>query len=203
MIYVLIGLLCFVLMAGADWATYKKIRLLKTFLWFAMVPVAIYAFIMAWLDSARFNFPAILSIIAWVPLVLFFGLLVYSLFIEIPMKTYTARSQPTKVVTDGTYSLSRHPAFLWFAGWLISIIFVSQSVTLAVAAPAWIAAYIACIYFEDMLTSISDIGEEYRKYQRETPMIIPSHRSMARFWMNVRSFLSSKVKLNLTIGGKS
>jgi len=174
-------------MAGADWATYKKIRFLKPFLWFAIIPVASYGFVMAWLDSARFTFPSVLSAIAWFPLLLFFALFIYSLYIEIPLKTYAAKSQPIRVVTDGTYSLSRHPAALWFIGWIISAIFASQSVTLAVAAPFWIAAYIGCIFLEDMLTSISDFGEEYRKYQRVTPMLIPTWRSMAHFWKNMRS----------------
>ncbi|MFC1967622.1 methyltransferase family protein [Chloroflexota bacterium] len=187
MSYILVGLLSFVLMAGADWATYKKVRFLKPLLWFAVIPTAAYALVMAWLNSARFTFPDILSLIAWFPLLLFFGLFVYSAFIEIPLKTYIATSQPIKVVTNGTYSLSRHPAALWFAGWLVSAIIVSQSVTLAVAAPFWIAAYVGCIFWEDMLTSIGDFGEEYRKYQGTTPMIIPTRRSIARFWRNMRS----------------
>lgn len=185
--YVFVGLLSFVLMASADWATYKNVRFLKPFLWFSVIPVAAYAFVMAWLDSARFTFPGLLSLLAWFPLLLFFVLFVYSAYVEIPLKTYTAKSQPTRVVTDGTYSLSRHPAALWFIGWLISAIFASQSSTLMVAAPIWIAAYIGCIFFEDMLTSISDIGEEYRKYKRVTPMLIPTHRSTAHFWKNMRS----------------
>lgn len=192
MIYILVGLLSFVLLAGADWATYRKIHFLKPFLWFAVIPVAAYAFVMAWLDSTRFTFPGVLSAIAWFPLLLFFGLFIYSVYIEIPLKTYTAQSQPTKVVTNGTYSLCRHPAALWFAGWLISAIFASQSVTLAIAAPFWIAAYIGCIFWEDMLTSISDFGEDYKKYQRTTPMIIPTRRSMALFWRNVGSCFDRK-----------
>lgn len=187
MSYILVGLLSFVFMASAEWATYKNIRFLKPFLWFAVIPTATYAFVMAWLNSDRFTFPDILSLIAWFSLLLFFGLFVYSAYVEIPLKTYIASSQPIKVVTNGTYSLSRHPAALWFAGCLVSATIASQSVTLAVAAPFWITAYMCCIILEDRLCSISDFGDQYRKYQGVTPMIIPNRRSVTHFWRNMRS----------------
>ena len=185
--YILIGLLSFVIMAGAEWSTYKKIRFLKPFLWFAAIPVAVYACVMAWLDSTYFDAHGILSTIAWFPLLIFFGLFIFSVCIEIPLKTYTAQSQPVRVVTDGTYSLCRHPAFLWFIGWLVSAVFASKSITLAIATPFWIVAYIGFIFWEDMLTSISDFGEEYKKYQQTTPMVIPTKRSLIRFLRNVKS----------------
>jgi len=146
--YILIGLLGFAFMAGAEWATYKKIRFLKPALWFLIIPTFFYAVVMAWVDTARFSFPSIISTVAWVPLLLFFGLFIYSAYIEIPLKkTYINSSQPTRVVTDGTYSLCRHPAALWFGVWVASAVLASRSITLAVAVPVWIAAYIDRLHF--------------------------------------------------------
>ncbi len=181
-------------MAGAEWATYKNIQFLKPSLWFAIIPVFAYAFVMAWIDSARFTFPSVLSLIAWFPFLLFFGLFIYSACIEIPLKIYIAPSHPTKVVTDGTYSLSRHPAALWFAGLLVSAIFESKSVTLAVATPMWIIAYIGCIFLEDRLSCLGDFGDEYKKYQQNTPMFIPNRTTISSFWQYMWSRPWSKAK---------
>ena len=186
--YILIGLLGFAFMAGADWATYKKMSLLKPVLWFIMIPVFFYAIAMAWIDTTRFDLPRIISTAAWIPLLFFFGLFIYSLYVEIPLKrTYIDSPQPTKVVTDGTYSLCRHPAALWFGIWVASAVLASRSVTLAVAAPVWIAAYVGCIFWEEELCSLENIGDEYKRYQEVTPMLIPTLTSVGYFWKEVRS----------------
>lgn len=186
--YILIGLFSFVLMAGAEWATYKKIRFLKPVLWFLLIPVFSLTIVLAWVDTARFGFPDIISTVAWVPLLLFFGLFIYSAYIEIPLKrTYINAPQPTKVVTNGAYSLCRHPAALWFGGWIVSAILASRSISLAAAAPVWIIAYIGCIFWEEKLSCLGDFGDEYKKYQRVTPMLIPTRTSIGRFWKELKS----------------
>ncbi len=186
---ILIGILGFTFMAGADWATYKRIPLLKPILWFLIIPVFSYAIVMAWTDTARFDFPPIVSTLAWVPLLFFFGLFIYSLYVEIPLKrTYIDSPQPTKVVTNGTYSLCRHPAMLWFIVWLVSAVIVSGSVILAVAVPIWTVAYVGSLLWEEKLCLIGDFGDDYKRYQEATPMLIPSYASIGRFWREVRSY---------------
>jgi len=185
--YILIGLLGFAFIAGADWATYKKTPFLKPVLWFLIIPVFSYAIVMAWIDTTRFDLPHIVSTVAWAPLLFFFGLFIYSLYVEIPFKrTYIDSPQPTKVVTDGTYSLCRHPAALWFGVWVASAVLASRSVTLAVAAPVWIAAYTGCMFWEEKLCCLENIGDEYKRYQEVTPMLIPTLTSIGRFWKEVR-----------------
>jgi len=188
---ILIGSLGFALIAGADWVTYKKITLLKPILWFIIVPVFSYSVFLAWSYTTRFDFPRILSILAWIPLLFFFGLFIYSLYIEIPLKkTYIDSPQPTKVVTNGTYSLCRHPAALWFIVWLVSGVVASGSVTLAVALPVWTIAYIGCLFWEERLCLMGDFCDEYKRYQEVTPMLIPSNVSIGRFWRELRSYFS-------------
>lgn len=188
--YILLGLLGFAFWAGAEWSTYKKIPLLKPVLWFSIIPVFSYAIAMAWIDTTRFGLPLIVSILALIPLLLFFGLFIYSLYIEIPLRTYIDSPQPVKLVTGGTYSLCRHPAALWFILWIASAVLASRSVTLAVAAPIWIAAYIGCIFYEEALCCLEDIANEYRRYKKATPMLIPTRTSIGHFWKEVRSRLS-------------
>ena len=186
--YILIGILGFAFMAGADWATYKKVSFLKPILWFVIIPVFFYAIVMAWIDTTRFDLPSITSTVAWIPLIFFFGLFIYSLYMEIPLKrTYIDSPQPTKVVTNGTYSLCRHPAALWFGIWIISAVLVSRSVTLAVAAPIWIVAHVGCLFWEEKLCRLEDFGDEYKLYQELTPMLIPTVTSIGCFWKEVKS----------------
>jgi len=187
--YILIGLLGVAFIAGADWATYKKTPFLKPVLWFLIIPVFSYAIVMAWIDTARFELPRIVSTVAWVPLLFFFGLFIYSLYVEIPLKrTYIDSPQPTKVVTDGTYSLCRHPAVFWFVVWVASAVLASRSVTLAAAVPVWITAYIGCMFWEEKLCLMGDFGDDYKQYQEVTPMLIPNPASIGRFWREVRSY---------------
>lgn len=183
---VLAGVFCFFLIGAADWATYKKIRPLKIILWFAVLPVGVFAFTTSLMDNGHFDFPFYFTGIAWVTLVVFFASFVYSLFIEIPLKTYTNRAQPEKVVKTGTYALCRHPAFLWFNGLLVSLIVVSESVNLAIATPFWVAAYLACVLFEDWVYSKSEFGGEYLKYKKQTPFLIPTRKSICDFWKSMR-----------------
>ncbi|MDD5038313.1 MAG: methyltransferase [Dehalococcoidales bacterium] len=192
---ILLGILGFTFIAGADWATYKRIPLLKPILWFLVIPVFSYALVLAWTDTARFDFPRILSILAWVPLLFFFGLFIYSLYIEIPLKrTYIDSPQPTKVITNGTYSLCRHPAALWFIAWLASAVLVSGSVTLAMAAPVWSVAYLVTLVWEEELCLKGEFGDDYKRYQAVTPMLIPNTTSISRFRKEVRSYFRTKSK---------
>ncbi len=178
-------------MAGAEWAGYKKYRILKPTLWIGMIPVSTVATVMAWTKADYFNAPGILSIIAWIVFPLFVLLFIYSLYFEIPLrKTYIDSEQPVKVVTDGTYSLCRHPALLWFTGWMLAAVFISRSITLAIAAPVWILSYIGCLFLEEKVCCMEIFADEYKQYQRTTPMLIPTFKSIKSFWMDSKSRLS-------------
>lgn len=185
--YILLGLLGFALTAGASWATYKKKPFLKPILWFAVIPVSLYATVMAWADTARFHLYHIISTVAWIPLLVFFGLFIYSLYVEIPLKkTYIDSPQPVVVITGGTYSLCRHPAALWFVGWIASAVIASRSITLAVAGPVWFAAYIGYLFWEEKLSCLGSFGDDYKRYKKVTPMLIPTLTSISHFWNEVR-----------------
>ena len=61
------------------------------------------------------------------------------------------------------------------------MVVVSESMVLAVATPFWIAADIGCVYLEEKVNLQKAYGEEYREYQRTTPMLIPNKASLHRF----------------------
>ncbi len=188
-----LGVFGFALMAGAEWAGYKKIRILKPTLWIGMVPVFAIAVVLALTNTNHFSLPGIVSIIAWIVFPLFVFLFFYSLFVEIPLRrTYIDPAQPVRVVTGGTYSLCRHPAFLWFTGWMLAAVFISRSTTLAITTPVWILAYIGCLFLEEKVCCLETFADEYRQYQRTTPMLIPSINSIKNLWSDTWVRLSIK-----------
>lgn len=183
MLYILTGLIGFGFMAAAEYTSQKSVGLLKPSLWIVMIICLSYALAMAWIDSPRFVIPHFLVVIAWLGLFCFGGLFVYSIFIEVPFRaSYMKRSVEVKLVTGGTYTLTRHPGVLWGTGWLLSIVLISKSLVLAVAFPFWVAADVACVYLGEKFNLEKAFGNEYKQYQSITPMLIPTKASISRFF---------------------
>jgi protein-S-isoprenylcysteine O-methyltransferase Ste14 len=105
-------------------------------------------------------------------------LLVYSLFIELPFQsTYVAPGGGARLLRTGTYALVRHPGVLWYAAFLLGLLLVSRSSLVLMAAPVWLAADVAWVLFQER-TVLPQAFPEYDDYQRETPMLLPSWRSL-------------------------
>ena len=71
------------------------------------------------------------------------------------------------------------------------MVLVSRSLVLAVAVPFWIAANVGCVYLEEKVNLEKAFGEEYKEYQRGTPMLIPTKASLLRFLRIVFSRIQS------------
>ncbi len=179
---ILVGLAGFGFIAAAEYFSQKPVGLLKPLLWLASVACFLYASIMALVDTRRFAIPSALGVAAWVCLFAFGGLFVYSTILEVPFRrSYLKNTREGRLVTEGTYSLTRHPGVLWNTCWFLSLVFVSRSLVLAVAVPFWIAANVGCVYLEEKVNLEKAFGEEYKEYQRNTPMLIPTKVSLLRF----------------------
>ncbi len=190
--YILIGLVGFGFIAAAEYFSQRPVGLLKPLLWLASVTCFLYASIMAWVDAPRFAIPSALGVAAWAFFFAFGGLFVYSAFLEVPFRrSYVEHSQKGRLVTGGTYALTRHPGVLWSTWWLLSMVLVSRSLVLAVAVPFWIAANVGCVYLEEKVNLEKAFGEEYKEYQRGTPMLIPTKASLLRFLRIVFSRIQS------------
>ena len=181
--YILIGVVGFGFMAAAEYFSQRPVGLLKPLLWLASATCLLYAFIMAWVDAPRFTIPPALGVVAWVGLFCFGGLFVYSTFLAVPFRaSYVEHSRKGRLVTEGTYAITRHPGVLWSTGWILSMVLVSRSLVLAVAVPFWIAANIGCVYLGEKVNLEKAFGQEYKEYQRATPMLIPTKASLLRFF---------------------
>jgi protein-S-isoprenylcysteine O-methyltransferase Ste14 len=180
--YILIGILGFGFMACAEYFSQRSVGLLKPLLWLASITCLLYALIMTWVDAPRFTIPHVLVVAAWLGLSCFGGLFIYSVFLEVPFQaSYVGHSREPKLVTKGTYALTRHPGVIWSTGWLLSTVLISKSLVLAAAVPFWIAANVGCVYLGEKFNLEKAFGEEYKEYQRATPMLIPTKTSILRF----------------------
>ena len=188
-----LGMIGFGIMAAAGWAGYRKRRFLKPVLWVLMIPVSTAGLVLGWTNSSYFSVPSALTVTAWALFPLFVLLFLYSLYIEIPLRlAYIDKEQPSRVVTDGTYSLCRHPAFLWYTGWMGSLLIISGAVTLVIALPVWMLANIGALFMDEKFCLQADFADEYRKYQQSTPMLIPNRVSIARFRTDVKNRVMRK-----------
>jgi protein-S-isoprenylcysteine O-methyltransferase Ste14 len=185
MLYLVLGILGFVLMLGFDLASLKKLITLKyVLLTVSMSLIAYSGYKLAFYD---FHF-TVYNVFRYVSLPLslvFFGLLIFSVFIEVGVNTYQKVAEP-RLITKGTYSMVRHPGVVWL---FFTIFFASMyftSVYLLVAAFVWtIVNTFYTLVQEKMI--FTKIFKDYTMYQQTTPMVIPNVTSIKKF-LNTESW---------------
>lgn len=174
------GVAGFVIAIAMDFLSARRWWILARLGFWSAIVLFIFAIYKAAFKAARFDMPEILTFTGWVLLPLSFGLLVYSLFIELPLfSTYIRKSQQPALITTGTYALTRHPGLLWFGLMLLAILLVSRSRELLLAAPIWFGLDVLWVALQDRFI-FTRVFNQYRSYQRETPMLFPSYKSLKR-----------------------
>ena len=106
-------------------------------------------------------------------------LLVYSVFIEVGLHTYQVQAEP-QLVTNGTYSLVRHPGVIWlFLTYVFSALFFGNF-WLLITAFIWTVTNTLYIVIQERVI-LTKLFRNYDRYVQTTPMIIPTITSMKRF----------------------
>lgn len=107
-------------------------------------------------------------------------LLVYSLAIDIPFQsTYLAPDASSRLITTGTYALTRHPGVLWLTVFLIGLFIANRSLALFVAIPVWLGLDVLHVWLQDRYFFPKQFPD-YGTYQQRTPMLIPNRSSIDR-----------------------
>jgi protein-S-isoprenylcysteine O-methyltransferase Ste14 len=83
------------------------------------------------------------------------------------------------------YALARHPGVTWFTLFILSLILVSKSKLLLIAAPIFILLDIFLVILQDKFF-FRRMFADYDKYQRETPMLLPNKKSINVFIRDLR-----------------
>lgn len=171
------GALTFVAAFFFDLASVKKLSRVKPVTAFLVVAFHGYALYVALYGTDRFWLPAAVSILGWVLVAVFGVLLVFSLIIELPpVRTYYQRGVPGRVITTGTYALTRHPGVMWYIVTMFSLVLATRSTVLLVAVPVWALLNVIFATVEDRYFFMR-MFPEYPVYQKQTPMFIPTRRS--------------------------
>jgi protein-S-isoprenylcysteine O-methyltransferase Ste14 len=112
--------------------------------------------------------------------ILFFCLLIYTLFFALPFQnTYIDTKDPPIVCQTGVYALCRHPGVLWFIGFYVFLWLALNIAILLIAAVAFSALNIIYICIQDNWTFIRTF-KNYNDYKKETPFLIPNRKSIKR-----------------------
>lgn len=177
--YITIGVLGFLVAYLFDVVSLRRIPRAKQSVGIVVVALIGYATLMACLKSERLELPIWLTWLGWALLSVSVPLLAYSLFINLPFrKTYVAPGVGDRLIKTGTYALVRHPGVSWYALLLVSLILVSKSKLLLIASPIWLAMDILHVMIQDKFF-FGKMFQDYDEYRRETPMLIPSRRSIS------------------------
>jgi protein-S-isoprenylcysteine O-methyltransferase Ste14 len=112
--------------------------------------------------------------------ILFFALLIYTLFFAIPFDTtYIKETCIQRVCQNGVYALCRHPGVLWFWGFYFFLWVTLTSPLLLIAALVFSICNFMYVIFQDFWT-FPHIFEDYQNYKKFTPFIIPNYKSIKR-----------------------
>ena len=179
MIYILVGSIGFVFMLVFDLLSMKNNILGKYLFAFLGLGLIVYSTISI-VNMSRYVFVLdLLTVISIVLSSIFALLLVYSVFIEVGVNTYQKNAEP-QLVTNGTYSLARHPGVIWlFLTLFFSAAFLKNGYLL-IAAIIWTITNIVYIIIQERLI-FTKIFIDYDEYIKQTPMIIPNITSIKRF----------------------
>lgn len=182
MVYIAVGISGFILVHLFDIVSLKRIPSgAKPGVWTVGSGLLGYSLIMLCLKSNTLPLPIWSTWLGWGLLTLSLSLLLYSLFINLPFrKTYIATGVGDKLITTGLYALVRHPGVIWFVLLMLSLILVSKSNLLLIAAPIFILLDLVLVIVQDKFFFVR-MFDGYKSYQRETPMLVPNRRSVNAF----------------------
>lgn len=176
---VIIGVVGFIIAYFFDWVSIKRIPGAKQIIGFLFVAFEGCALFIALWKVNQFWLPFGAVVLGWFLLPISILLFIYSLFIEIPLiKTYRRIGVGDRLVKSGTYALVRHPGVIWYALFLLSLLLITRSVTLLVAAPVWLLMDILYVVIQERFF-FDKMFSEYKEYRMETPMLVPNRKSIS------------------------
>lgn len=181
MLYVLIGALGFPIFHLVDIAAIKRIAWAKPLAWMLGTALLASGMVLVCLSPDKFALPIWAIACGWILLTASIFQLLYSLFINLPFyKTYFRVGVSDELVTSGLYAIVRHPGVYGLGIMLFSLVLISQSRLMLDAALVWMAIDIVVVVIQDRFFFEHMFGG-YAGYRKNTPMLIPSWQSLARY----------------------
>jgi len=185
MIYIGIGVLGFIVIHLFDLVSLKRIPFgVKPIVWMAGFAILFLSLIKMCLQSNSLPLPDSMVWVGWLLLAVSLMMITFALFINLPFrKTYVNTGVGDKLIKTGLYALVRHPGIYWVALFFFSLVFISKSYIMLIAAPIFVFLNTALVIVQDKYF-FPKMFTGYDEYQQETPMLVPNRRS-------TRAFISS------------
>ena len=181
MLYAVAGALAFVLLCVVDLLYLRGFQVGKALVFCAASLLFLAGIIGSVGFSPRFPTPPALRVLGWALGAAALTLAVVALVVEVPTFTlYLTAGRDRRLVTTGMYAVTRHPGVLWFSLLLLSLVLITGSRVLAAATPLWIALDVGHVAWQERQYLVKVYGEEYRRYQAEVPMLLPTASSIRR-----------------------
>jgi protein-S-isoprenylcysteine O-methyltransferase Ste14 len=181
MVFIAVGCLGFLILHLFDIVALRRLPVAKPLAWMLGSGLLLYSLAMVSLEADKLPLP---SWSAWLGATLLSTsllALIWSLFINLPFrKTYLASGVGDELVTTGLYGLVRHPGVIGFVLVLLSLILVSRSSLLLVAAPVFIMLDIVLVIVQDRFV-FGKMFAGYDRYREKTPMLVPNRQSLNTF----------------------
>ena len=118
--------------------------------------------------------------LGWMLAVIGLCLLVYSVFIEIPLTLRRHTGPGPTLVQSGTYTLCRHPGVLWLVLLLVGVLLIVKRTGFVPLMILWIILDIVVVAVQDRIVFPRQFPG-YDQYQRRTPFLVPTPASLATF----------------------
>ena len=186
MTYIALGTIGFLIIHLFDFVSLRRIRLAKPLTWGVGSILLGYSVVMASLTGSRLLLPTWSIWLGWLLLAVSLSLLIYSLFINLPFrKTYITAGVSERLITTSLYALVRHPGVYGFILLMLSLVLVSGSSLMLIAAPTWIFLDILLVVIQDRFF-FGRMFPEYSRYRQETPMLLPNKKSVVTFISHLR-----------------
>lgn len=180
MLFILTGVLSFLLLFIFDYYTLNNQSIKKKIFGLAGVTLFIYSTVMIIVTSKKISFPITLRVLSGVFCGVFTFLLIYSLFIELPFtKTYGKVQHSNELIDTGTYALCRHPGVLWFGLLFFFAFFMTGAIWVIYAGIIWTGTDIVYVYLQEKIFFLK-IFPKYKTYVSTTPMLVPTRESIKR-----------------------
>lgn len=131
---------------------------------------------LAW--RGRESSPSLWMLLPLAGSLLFLYLLVHALFFALPSDTYQDSGERKQLVSTGVYALCRHPGILWFAALYLCLWLAFGSRLLLAGAVMYALLNLLYAYLQDRWVFPRQF-EDYERYQKETPFLLPSKKSLS------------------------
>ncbi|MEK7281311.1 MAG: DUF1295 domain-containing protein, partial [Chloroflexota bacterium] len=181
-----IGVCGFLIIHLFDFVSLKRIPVAKPLVWILGSSLLVHSLVSVSFTPDK---PIVLmwsTLLGWILLITSLILLIHSLFVSLPFrKTYIATGVSDRLKTTGLYALVRHPGVICFSLFMLSLILVSSSSLILIAAPIFILLDIVLVVVQDKFF-FGRMFNGYGIYRQKTPMLVPNLQSINNFINSLR-----------------